>query len=470
MLSPAVALTPLALLATGGCGKSNAAKADAKTPQAVAIDVAPARTDSVQRTAEVVGTLFGEEDATISNKVNGKIIEIYVDVGDRVKPGQPLAQLLKNDYLLDINQKRALLQEVLAKLGLSELPGKDFTVENLPSVRRAKLQAVNAESRYNRGKQLHEQKPPLLSDQDFEDLRTALEVARSAYDTEVLTAKGLLGEASTRHADVLVAEQALRDTTVRAPSERYAPPAVAVTESADPEAGDRAPAASPPATTQPAAPPPPTRPTSGSGTAAGATPGSADRTYVVAARLGNVGELARAITPLFRLEDDDPLKLRAAVPERYFPEIALGQKVTVRVEAYNRPFEGVVTRINPQVDAANRTFPIEVVVPNPEHVLPPGAFARASVQTRVEPGVVFVPASAVVTFAGVDKVYVVKDGKAQEVAVALGDRRGDEIEVRKGLTGTETVATSGTSRLATGIPVQVKDKPASRPAVAVQGK
>ena len=44
--------------------------------------------------------MFGEEDATISNKVNGKIIAIYKDVGDRVEPGEPLAQLLRNDYLL----------------------------------------------------------------------------------------------------------------------------------------------------------------------------------------------------------------------------------------------------------------------------------------------------------------------------------------------------------------------------------
>ena len=70
--------------------------------------------------------MFGEEDATISNKVNGKIIAVYHDVGDRVAPGEPLAQLLKNDYLLDLNQKRAALLETLAKLGLNELPALEF--------------------------------------------------------------------------------------------------------------------------------------------------------------------------------------------------------------------------------------------------------------------------------------------------------------------------------------------------------
>src|SRR5436309_3356728 len=115
---PSLLLAPV----VSGCNRADAAKGQAGGPQAVPVDVAVARTDSVQRTVDVVGTLFGEEDATISNKVNGKIIAIYHDVGDRVGPGEPLAQLLKNDYLLDLNQKRAALLETLAKLGLNELP------------------------------------------------------------------------------------------------------------------------------------------------------------------------------------------------------------------------------------------------------------------------------------------------------------------------------------------------------------
>jgi membrane fusion protein (multidrug efflux system) len=230
-----------------------------------------------------------------------------------------------------------------------------------------------------------------------------------------------------------IAQQALADTTIRAPQEKYATP--------DFESAMR------PATVPSGQDSPATRPTTG--------PGTTGR-YVVAARYASVGELVRAVTPMFRLVDDDPLKLRAAVPERFFPEIRIGQQVRVRVEAYAEPFAGVVTRINPQIDVANRTFPIEVVVPNPKLVLPPGAFARASVQTRVQEGVVFVPMEAVVSFAGVDKVFTVQDGKAREVGVELGERRGNEIEVVKGLKGAEQVAVTGTSRLANGVPVEVR--------------
>lgn len=503
--APAVLLLVTAVAAAlpaSGCKKADAAKGPAAGPQVVPVDVAVVRTDSVQRTVEVVGTLFGEEDATISNKVNGKIIAIYHDVGDRVGPGEPLAQLLKNDYLLDLNQKRAALLETLAKLGLSELPPENFDLATMPTVRRARLQLVNAEAKYHRGEQLHAQRPPLVSDQDFEDLRTAVDVARSAFDAEVLAAKALLAEARTKHAELLVAEQALRDTTVRAPSTTYAPPEFNRPLSAMSNAGgaggteDADRTAAGPSTQLPSTHPttlpttgpvgaaaalvdtvaassatqpvplPATRPADVAAEAAAG--GASTRSYVVAARFGSVGELERAVTPLFRLVDDDPLKLRAAVPERYFREVAVGQKVRGTVAAAEpdgKPleFKGTVSRINPQVDPANRTFPIEVLVPNPDHALAPGSFANASIETRLQAGVVFAPWSAVVSYAGNNKVYVLEPDpkdkgtiRAREVEVGLGNRRGDDVEVRTGLAGGETVATGGTSRLATGAAVSVK--------------
>jgi membrane fusion protein (multidrug efflux system) len=81
----------------------------------------------------------------------------------------------------------------------------------------------------------------------------------------------------------------------------------------------------------------------------------------------------------------------------------------------------------------------------------------------MQPDVVFVPQESVVTFAGVNKVFTIKDGKAAEVGVELGDRDGDEVEVLKGLKGTEAVVVSGTSKLATGVPVDVKTAPANAP-------
>src|SRR4051812_43284312 len=173
-LSRLLALLLFPLMAISLCACDRQADARKPTTQpAVPVILKPASVQEVQRNIEVVGTLWADEDVIISNKINGKVIGIYKDVGDRAQPGEPLAQLLKNDYELDRNQKEAALQETLTKLGLKEIPAKDFDVTALPTVRRAKLQADNAESRFNRSKQLHDNNPPLISDQDFADAQTA---------------------------------------------------------------------------------------------------------------------------------------------------------------------------------------------------------------------------------------------------------------------------------------------------------
>ena len=431
--------------ASGGCSKREEGGANAQTANApgrdpVPVTVRPVTVRTAQRTVEVTGTLFGEEEVTISNKVPGKVIAIHKDVGDRLAPGEELAQLLRNDYELALNQRRSALQEVLARLATAEVPAENFDPSTLPAVSRARAQAENAKARMERGKQLYERTPPLISPQDFADLQTAFDVAQQGYEAELLTAKGSVGEARTRLAEVRIAEQALRDTTIRAPR-----PMTGATATGD---GDDVAGATAARTTAPTTAP-------ASGTAAKS---SEQGSFAVAARYVSVGELLSPISRMFRLVDDDPLKLRAPVREQFVGEMRVGQRALMRVDAYDREFEGEVSRISPQVDPASRTFQIEVVIPNGEGLLRPGGFARARVQTRTQSDVVYVPRDAVVTFAGVNKVFTVKDGKAQEVVVELGAAQaipGQDVEVVRGLKGTESVIVTGANRLATGVPVAV---------------
>lgn len=418
----------LSLAAALASGCDDAGKKGGAAPEAVSVTVTPARTDGVQRRVEVVGTLFGQEDVTISNKVPGKVIAIYKDIGDRVTPGDPLAQLLKNDYQLSLNEKQSQLRETLAALGLSEVPPEDFDLKKVPSVRRAELQSKNAKDKLERAKTLHESRPPLISDQDFADLQTEAQVAQSAYDAALLEARSLIGTARTRQAQVAIAEQALRDTTIRAPR---------------PMTDDET---SGPSATQPTA--------DASGASAVPTSGPS---FAVAARYSSEGELNAALTRMFRLVIDDPLKLRASVPERYVGQIRIGQKVLVRVEAETKDFPGTVTRINPQIDPANRSFEIEIAVENKDHVLKPGAFARAQVLTVLQPDVLLVPDSAIVSFAGVKKIYSVRDGKAIEIPIETGARLNGWVEITqsKELKPGMPIITDGVNRVAAGVPVAI---------------
>jgi multidrug efflux pump subunit AcrA (membrane-fusion protein) len=377
----------------------------------------------VQRSVDVVGTLYGEEDATISAKVSGRITAIYADVGDRLPPGKMLAEIDQTDYQLMARQKELAFKESLSKLGLTELPTSDFDPTKVPLVQKAKLQADNADAKFARGKQLHDQQPPLISDQDFADLQTAAAVAKSAHDVELLSARALLAEAASRKADLDLAEQRLADTIVLTPDPRN-------------------PANSPAAATST------TRPLALSTAGASQQP----NTYALSARLVSVGEYVKESSPLFRVVDDDPIKYRAIVQERFISLIRLGQKASLRVEAYSEEFPGTVSRINPQVDPTNRTFQVEILVPNPTRLLKPGGFAKAAILTDTDQAL-FVPQSALVSFAGVNKLFTVRDNKAVEIIVETGQRRGNLIEITKGLKGPEPIIIDDPTKLANGSPV-----------------
>lgn len=402
----------------GGCNKAESAPVSTVPRSPVSVSVQRVKLQPVQRTVDVVGTLRGNEEAVISAKVPGRIAAIYKDVGDRVEANEVLAQIEKRDYELAVSQKSLAMLEALAKLGLKDLPGADFDLSRVPTVQRAKLQVENAEAKLSRGRQLYDKKPSsLLSDQDFADLTTAAAVAWKNHEVELLTAQTSLAEAKARKADLEAAQQRLIDTTVHTP----------------------APAG------------PATLPAGGAGAQRKAV------SYVIAERLVAVGEYMMEGIPLFRMLEDDPVKLRALAPEKHAAEIEVGQKVRVAVEAYAEEFWGHVSRVNPQVDPANRTFQLEALIPNPRHLLKSGGFARASVQTRMAPNIVFAPVGAVASFAGVSKVYVVRDGKAVAIAVETGARVGDDVEIVKGLSGNESVIVSSLNKLANGVPVVVSE-------------
>src|SRR5262249_24632590 len=103
----------------------------------------------------------------------------------------------------------------------------------------------------------------------------------------------------------------------------------------------------------------------------------------------------------------------------------------------------------------NRTLLIEAEIPNRQGALRPGAFAKAEVVVQQDDRAVAVPASAVVTFAGVEKVFTVGDGKSVELRVATGRRLGTRVELPSALKAAAlVVAQPGT--LAAGQPVPVE--------------
>src|SRR5205823_9723228 len=153
---------------------------------------------------------------------------------------------------------------------------------------------------------------------------------------------------------------------------------------------------------------------------------------VVQEKKASVGEYLAAGAPLVDVVRIDPLRLRVDVPERESHNVRNGQSVRVTVEGDPESYLGYVKRLSPTISEQNRVLAVEADVRNNGR-LRPGAFVKAEVITNQTATAATVPASAIVTFAGIEKVVVVENGKDVEKAVTTGRRGSDWVEIKSGV-------------------------------------
>jgi RND family efflux transporter MFP subunit len=190
----------------------------------------------------------------------------------------------------------------------------------------------------------------------------------------------------------------------------------------------------------------------------------------IQARVAGLGEFIQAGTPVVTLVRTDPLRLRLEVPERYAAGVRLGQNVRLRVEGSTNSVTAKIARLSPALSEQNRMLLVEADVSNDEGSLRPGQFVRGEIITNERESGLVVPLNALITFAGLEKVVAVKDGKALEKTVSTGRRSADWVEIVAGLQSGETVVLDpGTLR--SGQAVTVTESfplPAGKPEVSGQ--
>jgi RND family efflux transporter MFP subunit len=281
------------------------------------------------------------------------------------------------------------------------MPDASFDPASVPTVRRADAQARNARERLDRARQLHTRTPPLISDQDFADIQTQFDVARNDFEVARLAAAATLAEARTRAAEIDLARQLLADAVVRAPSDQ------------------------------------------------------SGRTWSVARRSVSLGELVQPGSAMFTLVVDQPIRLRAAVPERAAAKVQTGQLVRLEVEGASTQAEGVIRRISPAIDPTTRTLAVEAVFANADRSLRPGAFARGRIVVGEQTGLVQVPESAIFSFAGIRRVFVIDQDKVRARQVEIIRIDGDRAFVRGEVEPGAKVAITQLGKLSDGATVRV---------------
>jgi RND family efflux transporter MFP subunit len=362
---PCLVLWPVALLSfliVAGCNSahSEAAKTTgeqtALEPPPLVVQTATPQWRTVQRTAQGQGALFAKESVILSNRLAGYVNKILVDFGDKVKAGQVLAEMEREELELQVDSADS-------------------------AIKQAKATFIRAQGEYERAQQLFAEQivPPQRRD-----------AAEAEYK---------VAEAGVRSAEkaLAIVQKRLRDTRIISPVDGF-----------------------------------------------------------VQQRFANPGEYLAASSKIFEVVVVDPLKLRVPVPERQARMAQIGLSMRIEVDALpGESFGGKLTRIAAGVDHATRSLLVEAEIPNPDGKLRPGYFAHVTGVMGEEIGL-FIPRAGLFRFAGVERVFVIKNEVASAREVKSGVEDGEWIEIAEGLSENESVAISSLDRLADGMKVQLQ--------------
>ena len=389
-----VFLSAVCAAACGGASSAASRPAQA-TADAKAVKVIRVARMPLSRTVTVTGTLAAEEQVMLSLKVTGRLEEVLVDLGAHVQRGQVLARLTPTDFDLRLRQAEAALQQARARLGLDPVNGGDaIDIEKTGLVRQA--QASLDEAKRQRERIATFVQRGISARADLESAESQLQIAEGRYQDALEEVRNRQAVLAQRNSERDIARQQLDDTSLRSPIDG-----------------------------------------------------------VIRERHAFAGEYRAAGTPVFTVVRQHPLRLQLAVPERTSSAVRIGQIVKVSIEGDPDVYPGRIARLSPAISEGTRTLPIEAEVPNETGKLRPGTFAKAEIVIDEQPGLV-VPQSALVVFAGVEKLLVVREGTAHEQRVRAGRRVGDQVEIVEGVASGDLVITSP-GGLADGAAVRVTE-------------
>ncbi len=371
----ALLLLPLAT----GCGGRTGAQPSTKGTEPVTAAVVTVKQEPWPQTIRIQGSLVADEESMIGSKVAGRLKDLKADRGSAVQQGQVLAELETEEFELHVRQATAQVEQIRAKLGLKPgEPDEKLDKKKAPPVVQEQALLEEARSNVERVRSLLRQNAGTV--EELEKHEAALRVAEARHASACNTIEEQIALLGLRRAELALAKQHLADAIIRAPfagivQERHTSRGVYV------QVGD-------------------------------------------------------SIVTVVRI---DPLRFKGGVQERDAAQVQVDGTLRIHVEGVAEPLAARVTRISPALDLMNRSLVIEADVPNPQGQMRAGLFAQGDIVVDAQARVLAVPESAVSEFAGVEKVWLLKDRSAQERRVLTGRRERGLVEILDGLSAGDRV-------------------------------
>jgi multidrug efflux pump subunit AcrA (membrane-fusion protein) len=444
-----------ALVAAGGCSTSNkdTVTTSGGEQAKLAVGVVKPESMTLRRTVRQPGQIQAFEQTPIFSRLAGYVRKWHVDIGDHVKGGDLLAELWVPEMEVEVNQKKALVQQAEAEVKQAKetaaaaeasLKSAEAKVKEAESSKhRATAEYKLRKSQYDRLAQLGS--GGVIDKEAVAETRYGVEAAEAGLrevEAKVTSAEATRDEAAAKvgkaRADVSVAEAHLE---VAQQNRDHAKTMLDYARLTAPYDG------------------------------------------VVTRRHVNTGDFVQPATgakaePLYVIDRRDKVRIFVEVPEADAAWVNNGAKVQIRVQVLKgQEFTGEVARTSYALDRTSRTLIAEIDLPNPKDQLRPGMYASATIIAE-HPGVMTLPASAVMTQGDVTLGYqsycfMVEDGKLRRTPVEIGGRATDRVEVLKkqsrpatpgtegawdGFTGQEVVVQGNLSGLSDGQLVSVGSK------------
>ena len=378
------------LLFTAGCsllppGDAQSESASPQQQKTLSVDAAVARRGSLEQDIEYVGTTFPVREVSLRSRIEGQILDISVDVGDRVEQGQVLVRIddsISAATVIEAQAEVAALQSEVASL---EADVNDARAQ----VEQAELELQQARSDAARTTQLFEQ--GAISEQEAELDRTAVGTAQQAL-------RSAQQQVANRSSAVVAAQRRVAAQEALVAQERQRKSFTVLNS-----------------------------PVTGS----------------VLARVLEPGDLAQPGDEVLQLGDFSQIQVRVQISELELAAIRVGQTAQVRLDAFgDRTFTGEVTQISLAADATARLIPVEVTIPNADRRIGRGLLARVNFGQQNNNSIV-VPETAVVASGAKNSksdtatVFILqREGEQATVTareVELGDRANSQVEIVTGL-------------------------------------
>ncbi|MBI3191295.1 MAG: efflux RND transporter periplasmic adaptor subunit [Pedosphaera parvula] len=335
------------------------------------------------------GSIKANHQATLYAKVPGYLKTLTVDIGDRVRAGQLIAELEVPELEAELGKWRAAVNRAQAEVSVAQA-----------EMAKVKAQLAASEIELKRLREARHKAADLVVPQQVDDATARFEVAKAVQTQTHAAADLARARQAEAQAELQRIERLLAFAKVEAPF-------------------------------------------NGTITDRQVDPGA----FIPAATSGSAARTAALVT----LADFDVVRIEVPVPEIEAARVQAGQPVKVTVDSLaGRAFDGKITRQAVALDEATRSLRVQADLPNPQHELRPGMFATAKIGVEQHAHVWLVPVGALLTEKSGASVFLYVDGKAKKSPVKAGFNDGAKVEITGGLSGGERVLVLGKTPPADG--------------------